>query len=138
MPLSEKESFEHLFSDLYKNRFASREIAFYLWELVRYEVQDDRFFVWATPLKVITSLNRSAPGTNESMLDHLKSQAPLKLGCAFKIGDRSSLMPHKQVWGYGLSFWFDRELIKNICHLTDEDFDNGVHHRILSKFNERA
>ncbi|MEO7659198.1 MAG: hypothetical protein ABIV48_06255 [Pyrinomonadaceae bacterium] len=138
MPLSEKESFEQLFTGLYENRFASRETAFYLWELVRYEIQDDRFLVWANPLKVTTSRNLSQPGINDLLLDDLKKEAPIELGCAFKIGNRSSLMPHKHVWGYGLSFWFDNELVKKISHLTDEDFDNGVHYPMLSEFNERA
>ncbi len=127
MPLCEKESFEQLFTDLYENRFVSRESAYYLWELVRYEVQDDRFLVWANPLMV----------TSER-LDYLKEKAPIRLGCAFKIGDRCSLMANKRVSGYSISFWFDKELVKKISHLTDEDFDNGVPSQILSEFNERA
>ena len=138
MPLSEKESFEQLFTDLYKNRFISRETAFYLWELVRYEIQDDRFFVWANLLKVTTGTSLSQPGINDALLEDLKKEALIELGCAFKIGNRSSLMPHKHVWGYGLSFWFDKELVKKISLLTDEDFDKGVHSTMLSEFNERA
>ncbi|HMQ02386.1 MAG TPA: hypothetical protein PKD26_00520 [Pyrinomonadaceae bacterium] len=135
--MSEKERFEHLFSDLYENRFASRETAFYLWELVRHEIQDDRFFVWANPLRVATSLNLTQPGVNEMRLNDLKERAPFRLGCAFKIGDRSTLMPYKHVWGYGLSFWFDKELVKKLSELTDKQFDNGEHSRLLSEFNKR-
>ena len=138
MSLSDKESFEHLFTDLYENRFVSCETAFYLWELVQYEVQDDRFLVWANPLKVTTSRNLAQPGINDALLENLKKEAPFELSCSFRIGDRSSLMPHKHVWGYGLSFWFDKELIKNISLLTDEEFDQGVHSEMLSEFAKRV
>jgi hypothetical protein len=138
MPLSEKEGFEQLFTDLYENRFISRETAFYLWELVRYEIQEDRFVVWANPLKVTTGRNLRQPGINDVLLDDLKNKTPVELGCAFKIGNRSTLMPRKHVWGYGLSFWFDKELVKSISQLTDEDFDNGVHSQMLSELHERT
>lgn len=113
-----KEEFESIFNSLYESKVIFHERVTLLCEVVKYDLQTERFSV---ELNVIRPLKNTRPYENR-MLKHITSKQTFTVGSTYKFAEVGILENKKIGRPYcPYTIWTDATLVEHISKLSGED-----------------
>lgn len=118
-----KEELELLFNNLYDGKLIFHERVTILCDLVKYELNSERFNV---TLKSIKPLNMES-SRQVKMFNYIDSKPTFSVGSTFEFGDYKILNNKKIGRPYcPYSIWVDPVLIRKVCNMSEKELKESL------------
>jgi hypothetical protein len=117
---SNKTLFEHLFSNLFENQIIYHERVTMLCKVVQYDVTEEGFEIWLTPIKPLMELK----SFREVFYNRLVEKGVFTLSSTFKFGDDDSQLYNGKSIGRPycpFTLWPDKDLVAAVAQMDEAE-----------------